>query len=281
MLVPSLFAIAVPAALAGLVAIGVTVAIERWGGVVGGLVGTLPATIVPAALGMYSTSDPAMFQAAMFAVPIGMLVDAGFLYVWRVLPPRLPSGAPLVAQLALMILVSMSVWLVLALTALTFAERARAGLAVGLAAQAALVAVGALATARKVPAPGGTRSVGWVALVSRGVLAAVAVGVAILLSALGSPVIAGIASVFPAIFLTTMVSLWWSQGGAVSAGAVGPIMLGSTTVSAFALYAAFAMPAFGPVLGTVLAWLAAVLTFTLPASAWIRRPERRLAANPR
>ena len=41
------------AVFAGLVAIAVTVAIERWGGVIGGILGTLPTTIIPAAIGMY------------------------------------------------------------------------------------------------------------------------------------------------------------------------------------------------------------------------------------
>ena len=41
------------ALFAGFVAILVTVAIEKWGGIVGGVLGTLPTTIVPAAMGMY------------------------------------------------------------------------------------------------------------------------------------------------------------------------------------------------------------------------------------
>ena len=41
-----------PALLAGLVAIGATVAIERFGGRIGGLLATVPTTIVPASIGM-------------------------------------------------------------------------------------------------------------------------------------------------------------------------------------------------------------------------------------
>ena len=79
------------------------------------------------------------------------------------------------------------------------------------------------------------------------------------------------ASVFPVIFLTTMVSLWLSQGEAVQSGAVGSMMLGSTAVSAFALTAAFALPAYGVVAGCALGWLAAVCFVSLPAAAWVRR----------
>jgi hypothetical protein len=79
------------------------------------------------------------------------------------------------------------------------------------------------------------------------------------------------ASVFPVIFLTTMVSLWLSQGEAVQSGAVGPMMLGSTAVSAFALLAAFTLPALGVVGGSVVSWLGAVCLVSLPAAAWVRR----------
>ena len=76
---------------------------------------------------------------------------------------------------------------------------------------------------------------------------------------------------FPAIFLTSMVSVWWSQGRAVSAGAVGPMMLGSASVAAYALIAAFTLPALGPVLGVVSAWILAVGGVTLPSNAWVAR----------
>jgi hypothetical protein len=102
-------------------------------------------------------------------------------------------------------------------------------------------------------------------LVGRGVLAAAAIGLAVALATVAGPVIAGIISIFPAIFLTTMVGLWISQGEAVPVGAVGPMMLGSTSVSAFALLAATLMPLVGPGPGAVLAWLGSVLLVTLPA----------------
>ena len=75
-----------------------------------------------------------------------------------------------------------------------------------------------------------------------------------------------------------MVSLWFSQGEAVQGGAVGPMMLGSASVAAFAMAAAWTLPAFGPLLGTVAAWLAAVALFTAPAWWWL---QRRADAKPR
>ena len=110
-------------------------------------------------------------------------------------------------------------------------------------------------------------------LLCRGLLAAGAIGAAVFLAAVGGPLAAGVAAVFPAIFLTTMVSLWVSQGEAVQAGAVGPMMLGSTSVAVFCVLAAWTIPTLGVGWGTVSAWLGATLGATLPAWLWLHRPE--------
>ncbi len=69
-----------------------------------------------------------------------------------------------------------------------------------------------------VPAPKGKNRVGKLTLLARGCVAALAIFTAILVSSTNG-VVAGIVSTFPAIFLTTMVSVWWSQGQAVTTGA--------------------------------------------------------------
>jgi hypothetical protein len=261
----------VSALAAGLVAILATVAIEKLGGRRGGVVGTLPTTIVPAAVGFWwAASTTAHFQDALYVVPAGMMVNALFLWSWRVLPPRLP-GWSLQARLLVMVVASMGAWALMAFVLLRTTEAYRdAGLPMPLWGWGFFLAAVGLAIAacmRNGPAPAGTRRVGPVTLLARGVLAASAIGLAVGLATVAGPVIAGIVSIFPAIFLTTMLALWVSQGEAVPAGAVGPMMLGSTSVSAFALLAATLMPLIGPAPGAVLAWVASVLLVTLPA--WI------------
>jgi len=101
---------------AGTVAIGATMAIERWGGTLGGLLGTIPSTIVPASLGLFSQSpNVEAYTEAMDLVPAGMLLNVLFLYVWRVVPARLPSRS-MASALALMTILSLSFWLCGALT---------------------------------------------------------------------------------------------------------------------------------------------------------------------
>lgn len=264
--------IVLPAFFAGLVAVAVTVAIERFGGRVGGFLGTLPTTIVPASLGMFA-DDPAVFRDALSIAPAGMLVNALFLWSWRVLPDRLPATLDLRARLGAMVVLTLGLWAVGASAVLgvtgTLTRSGAAPEAIGALATLAIVGIGALACRAGVPAPRGARRVGPVALVARGVLAGGAIGLAVAIARSGHGLLAGVASVFPAIFLTSMVSVWWSQGRAVSAGAVGPMMLGSASVAAYALIAAFTLPALGPVLGVLSAWILAVGGVTLPSNAWV------------
>ena len=89
----------------------------------------------------------------------------------------------------------------------------------------------------------------------------------------GGPLIAGVAAVFPAIFMTTMCGLWLAHGEAVGAGAVGPMMLGGTSVSAYAWLAAWWVPALGLAPASLLAWVTAVVLITVPAWLWLTKQQ--------
>lgn len=270
---PAALAAVPPAALAAVVAIASTRAIERWGGRTGGVLATIPTTIVPASLGIALAGGPPEDHArAMFAVPAGMLLNALYLHLWRWLPPRLPPGP---GRLLRVLGLALAAWMLGALLVVSVGAFVQAAglpllpLAGGTA--LALLLLGLWACRALPPAPRGLRPVGWGVLLARGLLAALAVGGAVLIARDGHPLLAGLASVFPAIFTTTMVSLWLSQGEAVPTGAVGPMMLGSASVAAFALAAALLVPRLGPGLGEGLAWLLAVLGTSLPAGLWLRR----------
>ena len=268
-----------PALFAGGVAIGVTVAIERFGGVVGGFLGTLPSTIVPAAIGIHAQSvDTAAFAAAMCAAPAGMWLNAAFLWLWRAVPPRLPDTG-LGVRLALMSSLGLAAWALGAVAlvgGLLGLQAAGASMVlVGCLATLAILVTGVAACWSAPPAPRGSVAAGLGTLLARGGLAAAAIGGAVWLAAVGGSVAAGVASVFPAIFLTTMVSLWLVQGEAVPAGAVGPMMLGSTSVAAYAVLAAFLLPAWGLWAGSLSAWLICALGITLPLTLWTRSRSQK------
>lgn len=256
----------------GVVAILATVAIERFGGKYGGIIASLPTTIIPASIGFWLTSEHlADFRDALFIVPVGMLINALFLLLWRFVPPLLPKVS-LGLQLTLMTIIGLSGW---AVSALLCIGLLRIGwltpIQQGVTSFGLAVGLGLWATASAPPAPKGTRPVSIFMLFSRGLLAALAIGFAVFLSGLGIPVLAGMASVFPAIFLTTMLSVWLAQGQSVQAGAVGPMMLGSSSVSGYALLSAFLFPWLGVWPGAILSWLMAVIFCSGLALWWMRR----------
>ena len=57
------------ALFAGLVAVLVTMAIERWGGIVGGILGTIPTTIIRATIGIYLEAGADDLATSMSLVP--------------------------------------------------------------------------------------------------------------------------------------------------------------------------------------------------------------------
>jgi hypothetical protein len=237
---------------AALVAVAVTRAIELLGGQLGGVVATLPTTIVPASYGIAAlagipllaaapaSARPELVVAALYAFPAGTLVSSGFLAVWRLLPPALPQRWPLRVALPVMVVTSLSTWASCAALAVALARAATAPRAFGLACFAAQAALGISSTVRHRAAPRGAGAVPLRLLLLRGGLAGAVICFAVLLAAAAGDggVAAGVATAFPVIFLTIQVSLWLGhdgtgqdgQGKAVQGGAVGPMMLGSLAV---------------------------------------------------
>ena len=269
-----------PAALAaGVLAIAVPAAIERFGGLLGGILGTMPSTILPASFGIYQEAESTeAFVAAMGVVPLGMLLNVGFLYSWRLFPPWV-ANLPLAFRVTLLGVATVGLWC-LAATLVVVESRALIASGVsplwlGAGATAAMVFFGLLACRTNPPGPRGSRKVSAPMHLARGVLAALAIGVSVILAALVGPVASGVVSIFPAIFLTTMVALTLAQGVQVQAGAVGPMMLGSSSVAVYALLAATLFAPLGPELGGLVSWVGSLVLSSVPAWWWLQRATTR------
>lgn len=256
-----------------MVATAVTVAIEKWGGLVGGLLGTVPSTIVPAGIGMYLAGGEDDFVGSMMVVPLGMLLNALFLGAWLVLPRWFSKAShPLlltsIGALAFWCLMGMGVWFLLQNTVAGILLTEQQFAAVGLA---LLFFIAVWFNRRPQPTPKGSNAVSKTVLFARGSMAAAAIGVAVWMAGLGYPLLAGLASVFPAIFLTSMVALWLAQGPTVPQGAAGPMMLGGASVAVYANIAMWSLPAYGALVGSLIAWVGSVVGWSLPAFVVLRR----------
>ena len=269
-----LSAILLPALFAGLVAILATVAIERGGGALGGLI-TLPTTIVPASIGIWGgVSGIEPFSHAMSMVPIGMLLNVAFLGSWRILPGMMGTkmnGVNLVFSVSI---ISILIWSLFAWISTFVVEMISGDIGpstIGLLATVLAVIIGVFAVKTNLPAPPGINKVGIFTLLLRGLAAGSAIAASVWIAGIGLPFVSGMVSVFPAIFLTTMVSLWISQGAKVPVGATGPMMLGSASVSIYALLCIPLFPTLGPWAGYFLSWALAIGLYSLPAGFWIWR----------
>ncbi|MEC8311636.1 MAG: hypothetical protein VXZ64_02270 [Candidatus Thermoplasmatota archaeon] len=264
------------AVFAGVVATAVTVAIEKWGGLIGGLLGTVPSTIVPAGIGMYVAGGEDVLVMSMSVVPLGMLLNALFLGAWVVIPRWFPDAPYL---LVLTTVGALAFWSLLGMVFLVAVDEATSYLnlqQLALSGLALLVATAVVFNRRPQPTPKGTNRVSTLVLVARGVMAATAIGIAVGLSGLGFPTLAGLASVFPAIFLTSMVALWLAQGPTVPQGAAGPMMLGGASVAVYANVAMWSLPAHGAVVGSAMAWMASVVGWSLPAFMVLRKHHAKV-----
>ena len=272
-----LASILVSALLAGVVATAVTVAIEKWGGLVGGLLGTVPSTIVPAGIGMYLAGGEAALMASMSIVPLGMLLNALFLGAWLVLPRWMANTSRPLLWTSLGALVF---WAVLGLLMLVLVDEVLSAnmdeRALALFGSALLFITAVVFNRRPNPTPKGTNAVSKTVLTARGTMAAIAIGIAVWLAGLGYPLLAGLASVFPAIFLTSMVALWLAQGPTVPQGAAGPMMLGGASVAVYANLAMWSLPAYGVVMGSLVAWFGSVLGWSIPTFLVLRRVHAKV-----
>ena len=228
---------------------------------------------MPAAIGIALTggSDGSKLEHSMFTVPLGMLLNLFVLLIWRVGPNQFGmQGRSLRWQIAGLVLISLLFWSISALGLVFLLQYLNQFtnaivLAVGITTTALTLVFGIVfACVRPIPAPGGRVQVSLATYVARGSLATLSVTIAVLLSH-ASFIAAGMASTFPAIFLTTMISLYFTQGANVPAGAAPNMMLGSVAVSGYAMLFGGIEPALiarGHPLGTAI-FLATIFSYAI------------------
>ena len=252
---------------AGVIAVLASVVVERFGGRKGGAMATIPSTVIAAAIGFYEVDQGVGFLKAMAVIPVGMFVSAGFLTVWRVLPRRLHSLTS-TSRLVVTSIVSVAAWIffaaIVAEIQRKFDPSPGGAIVWGVCAILATVMLGLFLLREKVDAPRGKRRVGVLQLFLRGLASTIAIGIALIIAKSGMPVVGGLVSAFPAIFLTTMVSTWISQGHEVPVGAVAPMVMGAASVGLFSLLSIWLFPLLGVIPGVIAAWILSVSVVTVP-----------------
>ena len=195
-----------------------------------------------------------------------------FLSVWIYFPHYIKQEK---LKLISTTIFALAVWLALAIFSLKLVELSPiqdlGNFIIGLIGFILLVLFSVLLNLNSIAAPKGENKVPLLILGCRGIAAALAIGFCLILAKQGLPLVAGLVSAFPAIFLTSMVALWLSQGSKVPQGAAAPMMLGGASVSVYALVSMYAIPEYGIVIGSIATWFSSVVLWTIPAFLVLRK----------
>ncbi len=240
-----IYQILAPFILSALVVIVITLIAENYGTKLGGILGTLPSTIVIAFVFIALNRDLAFASRSAAVVPAEMGINILFLFVFAVLAFR---------KLWITLLGSLSLWTI-ASSILYFTDLHNIYLSLFI--YALLLATSFLTLEKKVK----IRSAGKVdirytpkKIAFRGILAGTVITISVFLSNFAS-VLSGIFSVFPAIFLSTMLIFVKEHGPRFAGGSAKSMIFGTPSVVSYAVAIHFLYPRYGLTIGSVGAYV--------------------------
>ncbi len=236
-----------------------TLASERLGSKLGGLVGNLPSNILISMIFMAITRGTDYAAAASASVPVGMAVDTLFLLALVVALPR-GLGFALPFALAVWALSAAAAIKLPFLAALAGNTGASIALYLAIAVAAFLVAEFGLGIRAVPKKPSSFRLP---VLVLRAVFAGTVVSGAVGIAQIAPPVVTGIIATFPAVLSSTMVILVRSQGIGFARATGKVLILSSANIIVYSTMVGLLFPAIGPWWGSLGAFLASVVFVSL------------------
>lgn len=243
-----LFQIVLPFVLSALVVILVTIVAEKYGTKVGGIIGTLPTTIIIAYVFIALNQGIAFASDSVAVVPAEMGVNLVFICVFAILAYR----SILVALFG-----SFFVWIILS-GILLFFNMNYICLSLVIFTISMVSTFIVLEKKFKIKSQG-KRTVHYTPLkiLLRGILTGTIITISVLLSNFDE-VLSGIFTVFPAIFSSTMLITVKEHGPDFSAGIAKSIIFGSTSVTSYAASIHFLYPIYGIFWGSIFAFIISV-----------------------
>lgn len=240
-----LFQVVIPFILSALVVVLVTVIAEKFGTKVGGIFGTLPSTLVVALIFIAINKGTDFASEAAAVVPAELGINVVFLLVFALLVHRSVPFAFLTTFVVWGILSSLLV--LFNMNSIVFSVLIYLLAVVG--------GFFVLEFWKNRPSSGMVK-VYYTArkIAFRGILAGIFIALAVSLSNIGS-VISGIFSVFPAILSSTMIISVREHGPDFAAGMAKSMLLGLSSVCAYAALIHFLYPVYGIIIGTIVAYL--------------------------
>ena len=229
----------------GLMVTGCTLAAERCGTLVGGIVGGFPSTIAVALLFIGLATSPEATAQATTIIPLIAGCNGMFLVAYAVLGRRrLTTGLG----------GALAVWVVLSGGAIMFEVH---DLTVSLAGFVTLFSFCYYVLHHRLnlaPIAGRRERISLPSVAVRALLSGSVIALAVWLSRVSGPLLGGVLAVFPAVFSSTLFVAHRTQGATFARSLTKPLMVsGLINVVVYALCVRFLYPALGVPKGTILA----------------------------
>ena len=244
-----LFQIVVPFVLSALVVILITIIAEKYGTKVGGIIGTLPTTIIIAFVFIAINRGVDFASESVAVVPAEMGINLAFLCIFVIFAYK---------SLGYGLFASFVFWIIFS-SILFFINMQNIYISLFLFFTSMIIIFIVLEKVKKVKSHG-KRKVHYtpMKIVLRGILTGTIIAISVALSNL-DPVLAGIFSIFPAIFTSTMIISYREHGPDFSAGIAKSMIFGSPSVMSYATAIFFLYPSHGVFWGSVAALFIAII----------------------
>jgi uncharacterized membrane protein (GlpM family) len=239
----------IPFALSALVVVLVTIIAERYGTKTGGIIGTLPSTIIIAFLFIALDKGAKFASESVAVVPAEMGINLVFLLTFALL-----SSRKIIAALT----ASFLVWIALTLL-LYYSNLTSIVVSLALFVLFFFATFFTLDKMKKITSQN-TIEVHYtpVKLLGRSIIAGTVIAIAVTFSNVGV-ILSGIFSVFPAIFLSTMIISMREHGPKFTGAMAKGMIYGSPSVVSYAVSIFFFYPLVGILIGTISAFLIALI----------------------
>jgi len=250
-----------------IVVLCVSLLIEKCGGRIGGILGSIPHVAVIATIGLYAQLSDSDFLQAMLGMPLGLLASS--FYLGAIFMGSLNQSVKLVGHLRITVIIFFSfavfggcLELLLQIFELCDQE-SYCPWATASGSWLIELCIGLLLCSLSPGAPSGNLQANLLEILLRGIITFAISMFSFWLSA-AAPALGGALLNAPIIPTIVIVVVWLAQGEQVAIGTCGPMALGMLSCSGFGILEALFVPEFGLVIGLVISWSAAIVFVTMP-----------------
>jgi len=249
-----LFQTVLPFAISAFVVILITVIAEKYGTKVGGILGTLPSTIVVAFIFISLNKDLNFASESAAVVPAELGINLIFLFAFTIFVKR---------SVYLAFFAAFFSWSILSFS-LVYFDFNNIYLSLVIFVLLLVFIFFTLDRIKKVQSQVRVHvHYTPIKILFRGILAGIIIALSVYLSNVGT-VISGIFSVFPAILTSTMIICYREHGSDFASGMAKSMIFGLSSVAVYATGIHFLYPKIGIFYGSVVAYLLSIITtFTI------------------